>query len=48
VIIEPFDALPQVTLDFVREVKATSVRVSLLPKILEVVGSAIEVDDVKG
>jgi exopolysaccharide biosynthesis polyprenyl glycosylphosphotransferase len=48
VIIEPSEALPQLTLDFVREAKATSVRVSLLPRILEVVGSRIEVDDVDG
>ncbi|HEX8157787.1 MAG TPA: exopolysaccharide biosynthesis polyprenyl glycosylphosphotransferase [Solirubrobacteraceae bacterium] len=48
VIIEPNEVLPQLTMDFVREAKATSVRVSLLPRILEVVGSAIEVDDVNG
>ena len=48
VIIEPSEALPQVTLDFVREAKSTGVRVSLLPRILEVVGSTIEVDDVNG
>ncbi len=48
VIIEPSEALPQVTLDFVRAAKATGVRVSLLPRILEVVGSTIEVDDVNG
>ena len=48
VIIEPSEALPQTTLDFVREAKATGVRVSLLPRILEVVGSTIEVDDVEG
>jgi exopolysaccharide biosynthesis polyprenyl glycosylphosphotransferase len=48
VIIEPSEALPQSTLDFVREAKSTGVRVSLLPRILEVVGSTIEVDDVNG
>jgi exopolysaccharide biosynthesis polyprenyl glycosylphosphotransferase len=48
VIIEPNEALPQVTMDFVREAKATSVRVSLLPRILEVVGASIEVDDLNG
>jgi exopolysaccharide biosynthesis polyprenyl glycosylphosphotransferase len=48
VIIEPSEALPQTTIDFVREAKATGVRVSLLPRILEVVGSTIEVDDVDG
>jgi len=47
-IIEPSEELPQITLDFVREAKATGVRVSLLPRILEVVGSTIEVDDVNG
>ena len=47
-IIEPSEARPQATMDFVREAKATGVRVSLLPRILEVVGSAIEVDDVDG
>ena len=48
VVIEPSEALPQTTLDFVREAKGTGVRVSLLPRILEVVGSTIEVDDVDG
>ncbi|MDP2710970.1 MAG: exopolysaccharide biosynthesis polyprenyl glycosylphosphotransferase [Solirubrobacteraceae bacterium] len=48
VIIEPSEARQQTTLDFVREAKATGVRVSLLPRILEVVGSSIEVDDVDG
>ena len=48
VIIEPSEALPQITLDFVREAKSSGVRVSLLPRILEVVGSTIEVDDVDG
>ena len=48
VVIEPSDPQPQTTLDFVREAKETGVRVSLLPRILEVVGSSIEVDDVHG
>jgi len=48
VIIEPSEAVPQITLDFVREAKSGGVRVSLLPRILEVVGSTIEVDDVNG
>ena len=48
VIIEPSEALPQITLDFVREAKTTNVRVSLLPRILEVVGAAIEIDDIDG
>jgi lipopolysaccharide/colanic/teichoic acid biosynthesis glycosyltransferase len=44
-VIEPSEPL---TLDFVREAKGTGVRVSLLPRILEVVGSSIELDDVQG
>jgi len=48
VIIEPSEALPEITLEFVREAKATGVRVSLLPRILEVVGSEIEMDDLDG
>jgi exopolysaccharide biosynthesis polyprenyl glycosylphosphotransferase len=48
VIVEPSEAIPQTTLDFVREAKATGARVSLLPRILEVVGSAIEIDDLDG
>ena len=48
VVIEPTRSRRSDTLDFVREAKATGVRVSLLPRILEVVGSSIEVDDVDG
>ncbi|MEA2217698.1 MAG: hypothetical protein QOJ35_324 [Solirubrobacteraceae bacterium] len=48
VIVEPSEATPQATLDFVREAKATGARVSLLPRILEVVGSTIEIDDLDG
>jgi exopolysaccharide biosynthesis polyprenyl glycosylphosphotransferase len=48
VVIEPSDPRPQATLDFVREAKGTGARVSLLPRILEVVGSSIEIDDVDG
>ncbi|HEV2776921.1 MAG TPA: sugar transferase [Solirubrobacteraceae bacterium] len=48
VIVEPSEAAPQLTLDFVREAKAMGIRVSLLPRILEVVGSSIEVDDLNG
>ncbi|MDA0163856.1 exopolysaccharide biosynthesis polyprenyl glycosylphosphotransferase [Solirubrobacter ginsenosidimutans] len=48
VIIEPNAPRPQMTLDLVREAKATGARVSVLPRILEVVGSAIEIDDVQG
>jgi exopolysaccharide biosynthesis polyprenyl glycosylphosphotransferase len=48
VIIEPSEAHPQATLDFVREAKGVGTPVSLLPRILEVVGSSIEIDDVHG
>ena len=48
VVVEPSEETPELTLDFVREAKATGVRVSLLPRILEVVGSSIEVDDLDG
>jgi exopolysaccharide biosynthesis polyprenyl glycosylphosphotransferase len=48
VVIEPSEPQPQATLDFVREAKGTGARVSLLPRILEVVGSSIEIDDVDG
>jgi exopolysaccharide biosynthesis polyprenyl glycosylphosphotransferase len=48
VVIEPSEPQPQTTLEFVREAKGTGARVSLLPRILEVVGSSIEIDDVHG
>ena len=48
VIIEPSQDSPQHMLDFVREAKASGVPVSLLPRVLDVVGSSIEVDDVDG
>jgi len=48
VLIEPIDALPQATLDFIREAKGTGARVSLVPRVLEVVGSSIEIDDLNG
>jgi exopolysaccharide biosynthesis polyprenyl glycosylphosphotransferase len=48
VVIEPAEGQPQAMLDFVREAKGTGTRVSLLPRILEVVGSSIEVEDVHG
>jgi len=48
VIVEPSEPQPQATLDFVREAKGIGARVSLLPRILEVVGSAIELDDLHG
>jgi exopolysaccharide biosynthesis polyprenyl glycosylphosphotransferase len=48
VVIEPSQEAPQHVLDFVREAKVTGVPVSLLPRILDVVGAAIEVDHVDG
>lgn len=48
VIIEPSDTSPQLTIGFVREAKATGVPVSLLPRVLDVVGSSIEIEDVDG
>jgi exopolysaccharide biosynthesis polyprenyl glycosylphosphotransferase len=48
VVIEPSHESPQHVLDFVREAKATGVPVSLLPRILDVVGSSIEVDHLDG
>ena len=48
VIIEPAQESSQHVLDFVREAKVTGVPVSLLPRILDVVGAAIEIDDVDG
>jgi exopolysaccharide biosynthesis polyprenyl glycosylphosphotransferase len=48
VVIEPSQEAPQHVLDFVREAKATGVPVSLLPRILDVVGAAIEVDHLDG
>jgi exopolysaccharide biosynthesis polyprenyl glycosylphosphotransferase len=48
VVIESSEAHPQATLDFIREAKGIGARVSLLPRVLEVVGSSIEVDDVHG
>ena len=48
VVIESSEAHPQATLDFVREAKGIGARVSLLPRVLEVVGSSIEIDDVHG
>jgi len=42
------DAEPGETLDLVRTLKAVGVRVSVLPRMLEVVGSAVEFDDLHG
>jgi lipopolysaccharide/colanic/teichoic acid biosynthesis glycosyltransferase len=48
VVIEPSAPHPGVTHDLVREAKATGARVSLHPRMLEVVGSSIELDDIQG
>jgi exopolysaccharide biosynthesis polyprenyl glycosylphosphotransferase len=48
VVIESSEAHPQATLDFVREAKGIGARVSLLPRVLDVVGSSIVIDDVHG
>ena len=48
VVIEPTEPVVEATLDFVREAKVSGVHVSLLPRVLEVVGTSIEVDDVDG
>ena len=48
VVIESSGSHPQATLDYVREAKGIGARVSLLPRVLEVVGTSIEVDDLHG
>jgi exopolysaccharide biosynthesis polyprenyl glycosylphosphotransferase len=47
-IIAPRGALSDELLETTRELKALGVRVSLVPRLLEVVGSSVEVDDVDG
>jgi exopolysaccharide biosynthesis polyprenyl glycosylphosphotransferase len=47
-IIAPRSADAGETLDLVRTLKAVGVRVSVLPRLLEVVGSAVEFEDVHG
>jgi exopolysaccharide biosynthesis polyprenyl glycosylphosphotransferase len=42
------DVEPRETLNLVRTLKAVGVRVSLLPRMLEVVGSSVEFDDLHG
>ncbi len=42
------DAEPGETINLVRTLKAVGVRVSVLPRMLEVVGSAVEFDDLHG
>jgi exopolysaccharide biosynthesis polyprenyl glycosylphosphotransferase len=48
VIIAPVSTDAADTLDLIRLVKAVGVRVSLLPRLLEVVGSSVEFDNVGG
>jgi exopolysaccharide biosynthesis polyprenyl glycosylphosphotransferase len=48
VLIEPQTLPPQEMLDFVRAAKAVGVRVSLLPHVLDVVGSSVVFDDLHG
>jgi len=48
VIVEPTQESPQEVLAFVREAKATGVPVSLLPRVLDVIGSSIEIDHLDG
>ena len=47
-IIAPRSADAGETLDLVRTLKAVGIRVSVLPRLLEVVGSAVEFDDLHG
>jgi exopolysaccharide biosynthesis polyprenyl glycosylphosphotransferase len=48
VIIEPQSLPPEEMLDFVRAAKSVGVRVSLLPRVLDVVGSSVVFDDLHG
>lgn len=48
VIVEPNQESPEQLLAFVREAKATGVPVSLLPRVLDVIGSSIEIDHLDG
>ena len=48
VIIEPQALPPEEMLDFVRAVKDLGMRVSLLPRVLDVVGTAVEFDELDG
>jgi exopolysaccharide biosynthesis polyprenyl glycosylphosphotransferase len=47
-IVAPRSADAEETLDLVRTLKAVGVRVSMLPRLLEVVGSSVEFDDLHG
>jgi len=48
VIVDPQTLPPEESLELLRSVKATGVRVSLLPRVLDVVGSAVVLDDLDG
>jgi exopolysaccharide biosynthesis polyprenyl glycosylphosphotransferase len=48
IIIAPDDAHPQTMLDLIRASKGLGVRVSILPRVLEVVGSNVEFDNLGG
>jgi exopolysaccharide biosynthesis polyprenyl glycosylphosphotransferase len=48
IIVVPDDAHPQSVLDLIRAAKGLGVRVSVLPRVLEVVGSNIEFDNLGG
>jgi len=47
-IIVPDEAHPEATLDLVRAAQSLGVRVSILPRVLEVVGSNVEFDNIGG
>jgi exopolysaccharide biosynthesis polyprenyl glycosylphosphotransferase len=47
-IVAPDDAHPETVLDLVRAAKGLGVRVSILPRVLEVVGSNVEFDNLGG
>jgi exopolysaccharide biosynthesis polyprenyl glycosylphosphotransferase len=48
VLVVPSQTNPQITADLVRAVKAVGVRVSIVPNVLDVVGSAVVFDDLSG
>lgn len=48
VIVAPRDSGPDPSLDVVRRAKGVGVKVSVLPRILEVIGSSVAFDDVDG
>jgi len=47
-IVMPDEARPDATLELVRAAKVLGIRISVLPRILEVVGSSVEFDDLFG